>query len=242
MRRLGLAGLLAAVGCSGSEACVDFAEEVIVVAALSDEGDGARVEVSLRRADAGDDSIPVKLCAGNSLAFDGVELEGVKRPSGAVVYEAEVASETETEAVVHRLTLDGEDGVSEFAAEVEAPGFAISAPVADVEVSRLGPLAVAWSPAGRGTITLRVADEIDGETCLAAPVEVAAPDDGEATVEAGAITLAADESPEATCAAFVTLSRRASVVLEKTKGGATLHPDSRVEATNSRVQPFRSVP
>jgi hypothetical protein len=244
MRRLGIVGLLAAGGCAGSEACVDFTEEVIVVAALSDEGDGMRVEVALQRAEAGADSIPVKLCQGNRLAFDGLDLEGVKRPSGAVVYEAELGSKKATEAVVHRLTLDNDDGVSEFAAEIDAPRFEISAPVADAEVPRTAPLEVMWSPAAgaEATITLRVADEIDGESCLAAPYAADVPDDGEATVEAGTIALAAGKSPKATCEAFVTLSRRASVALEKTQGGATLHPDSRMEATNSRVQPFRSTP
>lgn len=240
---IGLTGLLAC-GCAGSEACVDFTEEVLVVVSLTDDGDGARVEVELQRGVAGEDSIPVKLCADNSLAFDGDALVGVKRPSGAVVYETEVASETATEPVVHTLRLENDDGISEFAAEIDAPGFAISAPEADARVSRGEALMVAWAPpaAAAATITLRVADEIDGETCLAAPVELEEVDDGEVTVAAGALALAEGKSPTARCEAFVTLSRRASVTLEKTRGGATLHPDSRMEATNSRVQPFRSEP
>jgi hypothetical protein len=241
--RAGWIGLCLLAGCSGSEACVDFADEVLVVVSLTDDGDGARVEVALRRASEGDDSIPVRLCAGDSLTFDGAALAGVKRPSGAVVYEAEVASETRTEPVVHTLRHEG-DGASEFTAEIHAPGFAISAPEADAKLKRAEALAVAWAPPGPAgaTLTLRVADEIDGEQCLEAPVELEEADDGEATVAAGTIVLSPDKSPTATCEGFVTLSRRASVALEVTRGGATLHPDSRMEATNSRAQPFRSVP
>jgi hypothetical protein len=239
---LGLVGLLAG-GCAGSEACVDFADEVLVVVSRTDDGEDTRIEVELRRALAGEDSIPVKLCVDNALAFDGVDLVGVKRPNGAVVYEATAASGADAKPVVHELRLENDDGVSEFAAEVDAPGFTISAPEADAKASRAADLAIAWAPAhATATITLRVADEIDGETCLAAPFEREMTDIGEATVEAGAFVLAADKSATAACEAFVTLSRRATVALETTRGGVTLHPDSRVEATNSRVQPFRSVP
>jgi hypothetical protein len=230
-------------GCAGSEACVDFVDEVLVVASRTDDGADTRIEVELRRAAAGEDSIPVKLCADNTLKFDGAALAGVKRPNGAVVYEATVDSKTDTELVVHTLRLSNDDGVSEFSAEVDAPGFAITAPASNAKVSRAGALAVAWEPArADGTIVLRLSDEIDGETCLAAPLELDMPDSGEATIAAGEIALAPDTSPKATCASFVTLSRRAEVALATTRGGVTLHPDSRIEATNSRVRAFRSVP
>lgn len=238
-----LAGLLAA-GCSGSEACVDFADEVLVVVSRTDDGESARIEAELRRVAAGEDSIPVKLCSDNALAFDGVDLVGVKRPNGSVIYEATVDSETATKPVTHTLRLENDDGVSEFTAEVDAPGFAISAPEAAADVPRTAALAVAWAP-GRGAedvITLRVSDEIDGETCLAAPLAIDVADDGAAEVEAGALTLAEGTSLKATCEAFVTLSRKVSAALATSRGDVTLHPDSRVEATNSRVQPFSSVP
>lgn len=230
-------------GCAGSEACVDFVDEVLMVASRTDDGNDTRIEVELRRAAAGEDSIPVKLCASSTLAFDGTRLAGVKRPNGAVVYEATVDSSTDTEPVVHTLRLSGDDGVSEFSAEVDTPGFAITAPASNAKVARAGALAVTWEPArAGGTIVVRLSDEIDGETCLAAPLELDMPDSGEAMIAAGEIALAPDTSPKATCASFVTLSRRAEVSLETTRGGVTLHPDSRIEATNSRVRAFRSVP
>ncbi len=235
-----LVGLLG--GCSGSEACVDFADEVLVVAAYTDGGKDTRVEVELRRAAAGEDSIPVKLCADSSLAFDDVELAGLKRPNGAVVYEATMDSGTDTKPVVHTLRLENDDGVSEFAGELDAPGFVVSLPEANAKVSRAAELAIAWEPAREGTITLRVSDEIDGETCLAGPLELDAPDSGELKIAVGEIALSPDTSLKATCASFVTLSRRAEAVLSTTRGGVTLHPDSRIEATNSRVRAFRSVP
>jgi len=238
---IGVVGLLAG-GCSGSEACVDFADEVILVAAYTDDGSDTRVEVELRRAAAGEDSIPVKLCADNSLAYDRVGLAGVKRPNGAVVYEATMDSGTDTKPVVHTLRLENDDGVSEFAGEIDAPGFAVSLPETNAKVSRATDLAVAWEPAREGTITLRVSDEIDGETCLAGSLELDAPDSGELMITAGEITLSPDTSLKATCAAFVTLSRRDEAALTTTRGGVTLHPDSRIEATNSRVRAFRSVP
>lgn len=243
MRRAGVlvAGLLAG-GCPGSEACVDFVDEVLMVAAYTDDGTDTRIEVELRRAAAGEDSIPVKLCAGNSLAFDGAGLAGVKRPNGAFVYEATMDSGTDTKPVVHRLRLENDDGVSEFTGEIDAPGFAISLPEANAKVSRAVELAIAWEPAREGTITLRVSDEIDGETCLAGPLELDAPDSGELRIAAGEIALSPDTSVKATCAAFVTLSRRADATLATSRGGVTLHPDSRIEATNSRVRAFRSVP
>ena len=236
-----LMGLLVG-GCSGSEACVDFADEVLVVAAYTDDGKDTRVEVELRRAAAGEDSIPVKLCADGSLAFDKVGLAGVKRPSGAVVYEAIMDSGTDTKPVLHTLRLENDDGVSEFAGELDAPGFVVSLPEVNARVSRAAELAIAWEPAREGTITLRVSDEIDGETCLAGPLELDAADSGELKIAAGEIALSPDTSVKATCAAFVTLSRRAEATLMTSRGGVTLHPDSRIEATNSRVRAFRSVP
>lgn len=243
MRAMGLVVGLLAGGCAGSEACVDFSEEVLVVVSRTDDGTDTRIEVELRRADAGEDSIPVKLCADSSLAFDKEALTGVKRPNGAVVYEVTVDSGTETKPVVHTLRLENDDGVSEFAGEIDAPGFAISAPTANLKVPRTEGLAIAWAPAqADGTITLRVSDEIDGETCLAGPLELDAEDNGELMIAAGEIALSPETSLMATCVAYVTLSRRAEAALATTRGGVTLHPDSRIEATNSRVRAFRSVP
>lgn len=236
-----LGGLLAG-GCSGSEACVDFADEVLLVAAYTDDGTDTRIEVELRRAAAGEDSIPVKLCADNSLAFDKRGLVGVKRPSGAVVYEATMDSGTDTKPVVHTLRLENDDGVSEFTGEIDAPGFTVALPETNAKVSRAMELAITWEPAREGTITLRVSDEIDGETCLAGPLELDAPDSGELMIAAGEIALSPETSVKATCAAFVTLSRRADAALSTSRGDVTLHPDSRIEATNSRVRAFRSVP
>lgn len=232
-----------AAGCTGSEACVDFTQEVLVVASRTDDGRGTRIEVELRRAEEGENSIPVKLCDDSTLEFDGEGLVGVKRPSGAVIYEAKVASGTGTEPVVHRLRLENSDGVSEFSGEVDAPGFEISAPVDNTKVSREVDLPVVWEPVHEaGMMTMRLSDAIDGETCLAGAFERDVGDGGMTTIVAGEIALSPDTSRNATCEAYVTLSRRAEVTLTTTRGDVSLHPDSRIEATNSRARRFRSVP
>src|SRR5690242_12939328 len=83
-----LGGVLAAGGCHGSEACADLGDEVLLTAQVTDNGEQTRVEVELRRPELGGDSIPVKLCEHDALWVDASEMTPIKRPNGAVVYEA----------------------------------------------------------------------------------------------------------------------------------------------------------
>ncbi len=145
---------------------------------------------------------------------------------------------------MRRLELTSPDGTSEFAAAIDAPGFEITAPLADAEVSRAAGLAISWT-AGRGedaTIAIKIADEIDGDACLGEPLELEEPDDGEFTVGMAQVELAPKTAPTEICDAFVTLSRTHDAPLKRDTGDAVLHPDSRVRATTSRTVKFVSVP
>ena len=232
-------------GCEGSAACVDFADEVLLTAQVTDNGDRSRVEVELRRAELGAESIPVKLCEDNGLRIDDLELTEVKRPSGAVIHEATLPMVSEKEVVKRRLTLRSGDEVSEYALTIDAPGFAISAPTLGDEVSRSGMLAINWSPPrmGDAKIVVKLADEIDGDACLGAAIEVEEVDDGEVLVPAAQVGLAKETVAEhGACAAYVSLARVYSGPLAHSSGSASLHPDSQVRATTSRTIEFTSVP
>ena len=240
-----LGGTLACGGCGGSEACVAFDDEVLLTALITDNGERARVEVELRRADLGQESIPVKLCEGNSLVIDDVATTEVQRLNGATIHEAMLPAVGEAGVLMHRLELRSGGETSEFVATVDAPGFTITAPSAEAEVSRAASLAIAWTPArGEGSkISIKVADAIDGDACLGEPIELEEPDDGEFTVAMAKVELNPDMPPDdGACEAFVTLSRAHSAPLELATGAAALHPDSRVEATTSRTVEFVSVP
>jgi hypothetical protein len=244
---LGLLGLmgLCVGGCEGSAACVDFSDEVLLTAQVTDNGSRARVEVELRRAELGADSIPVKLCEDNRLQVDDLEMTQIKRPSGAVVHEAMLSAVSEQAVVVRRFTLRSDGDVSEFTAAIDAPGFAIVAPTAGAEVSRAGMLAITWTPAraGDAKIVVKLADEIDGDACLGEAIELEEADDGEVLVGASQVGLAKEGvADDGACAAFVSLARVYSGPLERSRGDASLHPDSLVRATTSRTIDFISVP
>lgn len=232
-------------GCEYSAACVDFTDEVLLTAQVTDNGERARVEVELRRAELGPDSIPVKLCEDNGLRVDDLEMTQIKRPSGAVVHEAELPTASEQAAVTRRFTLRSGGDVSEFTVELDAPGFAIMAPAAGDEVSRAGMLAINWSPArtGEAKIVVKLADEIDGDACLGGTIELEEVDDGEVLVAASKVGLAKETvADDGACAAYVSLSRVYSGSLVHGSGEASLHPDSQVRATTSRTIDFTSVP
>ncbi|HPH67349.1 MAG TPA: hypothetical protein PLF40_16450 [Kofleriaceae bacterium] len=108
-----LGGMLAAGGCRGSEACADLGDVVLMSAQVTDNGEQTRVEVELRRSELGGASIPVKLCEDDALWVDAVEMTMVKRPTGAVVYEATLAADGEA---TRRFALHSDDEVSEFVA------------------------------------------------------------------------------------------------------------------------------
>jgi hypothetical protein len=232
-------------GCEGSAACVDFADEVLLTAQVTDNGDRARVEVELRRAELGADSIPVKLCEDNGLRIDDLELTQVKRPSGAVVHEVVLPTVSEQDVVMRRFTLRSGDDVSEYTIAIDAPGFAIMAPAIGDEISRSGMLAINWSPArsGDAKIVVKLADQIDGDACLGETLEVEELDDGEVVVAAAQVGLAKEGvADHGACAAFVSLARMYSGPLKPGSGAASLHPDSLVRATTSRTIDFTSVP
>ncbi len=240
-----LVGALVCGGCGGSEACIDFADEVLLTAQVTDNGERARVEVEMRRADLGEGSISVKLCEDNGLRVDGVEMTQVKRPNGAVVYEAELPEVAAKGAVSRRFELAGDDGVSEFTAEIDAPGFAITGPAVGAEVSRAAMLAITWTPAREGDakIAVKLADKIDGDVCLGEPLELEELDDGEVVVAKAKVELAKETAAaNGACEAFVTLSRVSDAPLERATGAALLHPDSVIRATTSRTVEFTSVP
>jgi len=245
-RVLGLVGVALGLGaCEGSAACVDFADEVLLTAQVTDNGSRARVEIELRRAELGPDSIPVKLCEDNGLRVDDLEMTHTKRPSGAVIHEAVLPTASDAALVTRRFTLRSGDDVSEFTAAIDAPAFAILAPTPGTEVSRAGTLAIQWAPARAedATIVVKLADEIDGKECLGAPLELATPDIGEVVVGASEVALAKESvHNNGACAAFVTLARVHIGPLERDRGTASLHPDSRVRATTSRTIDFTSVP
>ncbi len=232
-------------GCGGSEACADLGDEVVLTAQVTDNGERARVEVELRRPDLAAGSIPVKLCEDHGLRVDDVDMTEVKRPSGAVIYEAELDLVSEQQALTRRFQLRTRDDTSEFTATIDAPGFAISSPTADSEISRAAALTITWAPP-RGAdakIAVKVADEIDGDACLGEPVELEEPDDGEVELAKAKVELTPEMPPsDGICEAFVTLSRAQTVALVPVSGGAVLHADSRVEATTSRTVSFISVP
>lgn len=244
--RVGMLGVgLWVGGCEGSAACVDFADEVLLTAQVTDNGERARVEVELRRAELGAESIPVKLCEDNRLRIDDVELTEIKRPSGAVIHEATLPTVNEQGIVTRRLTLRSGDDVSEFTVAIDAPGFTIMAPASGDEVSRSGMLAINWSPArsGDAKIVVKLADEIDGDACLGEALEVEELDDGEVLVGAAQVGLAKESvADNGVCAAFVSLARVYSGPLVHGSGAASLHPDSQVRATTSRTIDFTSVP
>ena len=232
-------------GCGGTRACADLDEEVLLTAQLTDNGTRTRVEVELRRPDLAAGSIPVKLCEDHALRVDEVRMTEVKRPSGAVIYEVELASDTTKGPVTRRLELRSPDDTSEYTATLDAPGFRVTAPAAGSELSRAAELTVTWDPprAGDAKISIKVTDEIDGDACLAAPLELEEPDDGEAVVAAAAVELTATTPPaNGKCEAFLTLSRSSSATLERVSGPGGLHPDSRVKATTSRAVTFLSGP
>jgi hypothetical protein len=176
---------------------------------------------------------------------DGIEMTQVKRPTGAVVYEAELTTVSDEAALSRRFELVSADGASEFTAKIDAPGFAITSPTPESEVSRAAALAITWDPprGGDAKIAVKLADEIDGDACLGEPLELEEPDDGEVVLGEAMVELAPKEPPsDGMCAAFVSLSRAHSAPLERTQGGGALHPDSRVLATTSRTVAFVSVP
>jgi hypothetical protein len=237
-----LGGMLATSGCRGSAACADLGGEVLLTAQVTDNGEQTRVEVELRRAALGSASISVKLCDDDALWVDAVEMLMVKRPSGGVVYEATLAPDGET---MRYFTLHSDDEVSEFTAELDAPDFAITAPSLGSEVPRATPLEVTWDPprGGDTTITVKLADAIDGQACLGPPLELEEPDDGEVVIDGAMVKLNNTMAPaDGACEAFVTLSRGHSAALKPTSGSATLHPKSSVRATTSRTVAFTSVP
>ncbi len=232
-------------GCEGSAACVDFTDEVLLTAQVTDNGSHTRVEVELRRAELGAGSIPVKLCEDNRLRIDDVEAMEIKRPSGAVIHEAMLATVNEQEVVTRRFTMSSGDDVSEFTAAIDAPAFAIMAPAAGDEVSRSGMLTINWSPARAvdAKIVVKLADEIDGDACLGQPIELEEADDGEVLVGAAQVGLAKESVAEnGSCAVYVSLARVYSGPLVHGSGAANLHPESQVRATTSRTIDFTSVP
>ncbi|HEY0135149.1 MAG TPA: hypothetical protein VGB85_13770 [Nannocystis sp.] len=233
------------IGCGGSQACADLGDDVLLTAQVTDNGERARVEVELRRPDLEDGSIPVKLCEDHGLRVDDVDMTEVKRPSGAVIYEAELSAVSGQQALARRFELRTDDARTEFTARIDAPGFAITSPMADSELSRAAPLTITWDPprGGEAKIAVKVADEIDGDACLGEPIELEEPDDGEVVVGASQVELTPKMPPsDGVCEAFVTLSRTHSAPLELVDGSGGLHPDSRVEATTSRTVAFVSVP
>lgn len=240
-----LGGTLVAGGCGGSQACADLGDEVLLTAQVTDNGEQTRVEVELRRPELGGDSIPVKLCEHDALFVDASEMTLVKRPNGAVVYEATFDPDG---GGTRRFALHSGDEVSEFTAAIDAPDFEITAPSAGSEVPRAAPLMVSWDPprGGDARITVKVADEIDGHACLGPPLELDEPDDGEAVIDKAQVKL--DDMmapPDGACEAFVTLSRGSIAMLKPAKessGSAALHPKSSVQATTSRTVAFTSVP
>ena len=241
----GVLCVLGAVLLGGSEACADLGGDVLLTAQVTDNGERARVEVELRRPDLEAGSIPVKLCEHHALRVDDVDMTEVKRPSGAVIYEAELTAVSEQQAVTRRFELRADGDSSEFTAVIDAPGFAITSPVAASENSRAAALTITWDPprGGDAKIAVKVADEIDGDACLGGPIELEEPDDGEVVVGASQIELTTNmPPPNGVCEAFVTLSRTHSAPLKLAHGGGGLHPDSRVEATTSRTVAFTSVP
>ena len=237
-------GALVAGGCGGSEACADLGDQILLTAQVTDNGERTRVEVELRRDEHGAEAIPVKLCEDNALRVDDVVMTQVKRPTGAVVYEAELTTVSGDAALARRFQLESEGGTSEFTAAIEAPGFTITAPTAGSEVSRAAALAITWSPArgGDATMAVKLADEIDGDACLGEPVELEEPDDGEVVLGEAMVELSKEPPSDGMCAAFLSLARTHSATLERTQGGYELHPDSRVLATTSRTVAFVSVP
>lgn len=238
-------GVVLAGGCGGSEACADFAEGVLMTALMTDNGETARVEVELRRAELGEESIPVKLCQGNSLRVDDLDLTWSQRPSGATVYDAVLPELQGAQASEHVFELGGDDGVGVFTAANPATAFTVTAPEDGAEVPRGAALEIHWDPP-RGAdeqITVKVADAIDGDACLGAPIELAEPDDGEVVLAAAKVEAAELKSePSAVCEALVTLSRQASTTLERQSGEVVLDPGSRAVATTSRTRSFVSVP
>lgn len=241
---MGLMGLLVG-GCEGSAACVDLSDEVLLTAQVTDNGDQARVEVELRRAELGASSIPVKLCEDNRVEVDDLEMTQIKRPSGAVVHEAMLSAVSEQAVVMRRFTLHSGDDVSEFTAAIDAPGFTIMAPTSGAEVSRAGMLVITWAPAraGDAKIVVKLADEIDGDDCLREAIELEEVDDGEVLVGAAQVGLAKEGvADNGACAVYLSLARVFSGPLVHSSGAASLHPDSLVRATTSRTIDFTSVP
>ncbi len=232
-------------GCGGSEACADLSDDVLLTAQMTDNGERARVEVELRRPDLEAGSIPVKLCEGHGLRVDDIVMTEAKRPSGAIIYEANLGPDPGPGPITRHFVLRAHDDVSEFTAVIDAPGFTITGPTAASELSRADALAISWDPprGGDARVSIKVADEIDGDACLGEPVELEEPDDGEASVEGAQVKLSPDKPPaNGECEAFVTLSRSASAPLELASGPGGLHPDSVVQATTSRSVRFLSVP
>ena len=225
-----LLGTFVAGGCRGSEACADLGDEVLLTAQVTDNGEQTRVEVELRRGELGGKSIPVKLCEHDALWVDAVEMTQVKRPSGAVVYEAMLAT---SGMAMRTFALHSDEEVSEFTAAIDAPEFEITAPKPASELSRAAPLALGWTPArgGDAKISVKLADEIDGDACLGPPLELEEPDDGEAVVAAAMVKLDKMMAPpDGACEAFVTLSRDHSCDLKTMMGSAALHPERSTSA------------
>ena len=237
-------GLVLANGCGDSGACADLDGEVLLTALVTDNGERTRVEVELRRPDLAAGSIPVKLCEDHGVRVDDIDMTEVKRPSGAVIYEAELDAVSKQAALTHRFALHTREGTTEFTAAIDAPGFAITSPLADAEVSRAASLTITWDPPGGDRqINIKVADEIDGDECLGEPLELEEPDDGEVVVGKSQVELTPKMPPsDGVCEAFVTLSRTDEAPLVAASGDGAVHPDSRVQATTSRTITFTSVP
>lgn len=243
--RPALALVAGAWGCNpAGDACISLAEpEVVLVAYLADDGARPRVEVEVRRASHSEGDIPLRLCDESAIVVDGVEAAGVRRPSGATVYRASTGK-IGADPVEHTFRLLHEDGEDEYTAVVDAPAFAITAPKKGARLSRAAAWDLAWEPAREGaTIAARVADVIDGESCLGAPIELELPDSGAAQIAAGEVVVAKEGYATVDeCEAFVTLARRITTPLEPVGGDSRLHPDSRLEATTSRERTFTSIP
>lgn len=234
--------LVAAAACSeSSDACISLSEEdILLTAYITDTGTRARAEVELRRAP---DDVALSLCGDDALYVDDIRAARVRRPSGSSVYKADITV-IGADPTTRTFKLKHDDGTDEYRAEVEAPAFEISKPVPGATLSRKATWELEWAP-GRpdATISARVDDVIDGETCLGAPILLDLPDAGAAVIGSGEVTVAKEGLPAVDqCDAYVRLARAVSAPLAPTAGTSRLHPDSRVEASTSREILFTSVP
>lgn len=147
----------------GTDACDVPSRELSMVATVVDNGVNIYAEVDFGRGARDGAPGPFALCDSDELFIAGEDVERTDR-SDRVVYSAALPSDAPRFVDFELRRPEGER--INFSIGL-APGFEITAPEAEAEVSRSQDFALTWSPAGDGgEIRIALAEEIGYGVCL----------------------------------------------------------------------------